>query len=614
MSTETPGIWAETRSLIAEAVRSVRRAGARLVGLVLATQLVITLVALPVIAWLFREALRASGMHGLDTGAIAWNSGFPLTIALIVVISVLAFWLLSLQFIAIVVVLRWPGESLGMSIRRLGRIARKLGHPRSFSLVLYLFLLLPLSGFGFVSTLTRGIAIPPFISGELAKSPATSIGLSVVLLALALLNLRLSLTVPAFVLTRGGHAARTSWRVTRGVRAVIPLVVSVAAVLVIAAVAASVLAAIAILPTMLTDAIAPDASPAVAAYSLGAAQVAGFVLGGYATATVTAVLIARLRRSASRAPAGVHLIDDDPVHTETGTPGRSTSARRPARVVLVVALVAALGFGTAAIGTMQRLSEYPDTLVLAHRGFSDGGVENTLSGLDAAAKAGADLVEMDVMQTRDGEFIAMHDPKLDRLAGRPEAVKDLTLAELTTVTVRDQQGHTDTIPAFRDYVARAAELQIPLLIEIKLGGADTPDHVDRLVAELEAADALQSNIYHSLDAASVTRLKSLRPDLTVGYTMPFAGGGLPDTSADFIVVEEWTATQHMQDAAWNAGLGFMAWTINDESSMREHLRRDTDGIITDHPDTALDARAGMQQETGLADVLLDALHRFVTVV
>ncbi len=592
-----------------------RSAGARLVGLVLATQLVITLVALPVIAWLFREALRASGMHGLDTGAMTWNSGFPLTIALIVVISVLAFWLLSLQFIAIVVVLRWPGESLGMSIRRLGRIARKLGRPRSFSLVLYLFLLLPLSGFGFVSTLTRGIAIPPFISGELAKSPATSIGLSVVLLALALLNLRLSLTVPAFVLTRGGHAARTSWRLTRGVRAVIPLVVSVAAVLVIAAVAASALAAIAILPTILTDAVAPDASPVVAAYSLGAAQVAGFLFGGYATATVTAVLIARLRRSASRVPAGVHLIDDnDPVHTEAGIPGSSTSTRRPARVVLAVALVAALGFGTAAISTMQRLSEYPDTLVLAHRGFSDGGVENTLSGLDAAAKAGADLVEMDVIQTRDGEFIAMHDPKLDRLAGRPEAVKDLTLAELTAITVRDQQGHTDTIPAFRDYVARAAELEIPLLIEIKLGGADTPDHVDRLVAELEAADALQSNIYHSLDAASVTRLKSLRPDLTVGYTMPFAGGGLPDTSADFIVVEEWTATQQMQDAAWNAGLGFMAWTINDESSMREHLRRDTDGIITDHPDTALDARAGMQQETGLADVLLDALHRFVTVV
>ena len=94
---------------------------------------------------------------------------------------------------------------------------------------------------------------------------------------------------------------------------------------------------------------------------------------------------------------------------------------------------------------------------------------------------------------------------------------------------------------------------MPLLIEIKLGGGDTPDHVERLVAELEELDALDENIYHSLDAASVDRLKQLRPDLTVGYTMAFAGGGIPDTIADFIVVEEWTATVAMQDAARSAG-------------------------------------------------------------
>lgn len=96
--------------------------------------------------------------------------------------------------------------------------------------------------------------------------------------------------------------------------------------------------------------------------------------------------------------------------------------------------------------------------------------------------------------------------------------------------------------------------------------------------------------------------------------MAFAAVDVPDTTADFIVIEEWTATEHMQAAAERAGLGFMAWTVNDESGMREHLRRGTDGIITDHPDQVVALRGEMQHETGLSDVLIDALSRFVTFV
>ncbi|MGO1539671.1 MAG: glycerophosphodiester phosphodiesterase family protein [Leucobacter sp.] len=263
---------------------------------------------------------------------------------------------------------------------------------------------------------------------------------------------------------------------------------------------------------------------------------------------------------------------------------------------------------------MERLSEQPETLVLAHRGFSEGGVENTVSGLDAALQAGADLVEMDVMQTQDGEFIAMHDAALGRLADRPDEVKDLTLEELTAITVRDQFGNEDRIPSFADYVTHADNIGMPLLVEIKLGGADTDDHVDRLVAELEELGSLENHIYHSLDAASVARLKELRPDLTVGYTMPFAGGGIPNTPADFIVVEEWSASDEMQSAAHDAGLGFMVWTVNEEEAIRDYMRRDSDGIITDHPDVAESARAEMDEESGLTFVLLDALMRFVKVV
>lgn len=608
-----PGIWRESATLFALGWGLVRSGGTRLLGLILVSQLVILGIALPVIGWLFREALRASGMTGLDLGALAPGRGLPLTIGLIVVIIALAFWLISLQFTALVVLLQWPGIGWRGFAAELGRVARKLLRPSSLPLLCYLFLLLPLTGFGFTSTFTRGIAIPSFVSGELLKSASSAVALGAFLLVLAVLNVRLSLTVPVFVLTDGGRASRCSWRLTRGVRSWLPLVLAVAAVMLVAGLAALALTVAAVVPTALTDELAPGASPFVAAYSLGAAQVIGFLLSGLATAFVASILIMSVRRRADRLAPGVTLVNRTrPAPSPQGQPARRS--RRPALLVGAIALVTALGLGTVAVDTMQRLSDAPETLVLAHRGFSDGGVENTLGGLEAAHAAGADLVEMDVMQTADGEFVAMHDATLGRLAGRPDAVKDLTLAELTAITVHDQHGHEDLIPSFADYVTRAQQLGMPLLIEIKLGGADTPDHVERLVAELEALDALESNIYHSLDAPSVARLKQLRPDLTVGYTMAFAAVAAPDTPADFIVPEEWSATEQLQRSAAESGLGFMVWTLNDEAGMREQLRRSADGIITDHPDRVLALRAEMQQETGLADVLVDAVTRFVKVV
>ncbi|QZY53151.1 glycerophosphodiester phosphodiesterase family protein [Leucobacter tenebrionis] len=619
MQLQTPSTLSVRRTaaaLLSDGWALVRAGGARLAGLILVSQLAIMGVALPVIGWLFREALRAGGMTGLDLGALDPQRSFTLTIALIVAIVILAFWLISMQFTALLVMLQWPGIGLRGFARELGRVARKLLRPGSLSLLLYLFLLLPLTGFGFTSAFTRGIAIPSFISGELLKSTSGGVALTVLLVALALLNVRLALTVPIFVLTSGGRAARWSWRLTRGPRASLPLVLSIAAVLLLGGVAAIALTITAMVPVALSDTIAPTASPVVAAYSLGTAQVIGILLSGLVTAFVGAILIARVRSASQNDPLFPPLATPPagaPHHR--GMPDRSSRpSRRPALLVGSLMILTAIGFGTAAIDTLQRLSDVPDTLALAHRGFSDGGVENTISGLEAAHAAGADLVEMDVMQTRDGEFVAMHDATLGRLAGRSDSVKDLTLAELTAITVHDMRGHEDLIPSFADYVTRAQQLGMPLLIEIKLGGGETPDHVERLVDELERLDALKSNIYHSLDAPSVDRLKRLRPDLTVGYTMAFAAVAAPNTPADFIVPEEWSATDELQRSAEEAGLGFMVWTVNDEPGMRELLRRGVDGIISDHPDEVLELRAGMQQETGLTDVLIDALARFVTVV
>lgn len=594
----TSPIWCTTGSLLSGAAQLVRAGGARLAGLIVVSQVVILAVGFPVIGWLYREALRSSGMHGLDMGQLQIGSGLSLTLALLVAIVLVAFLVIALQFTAMIVLLSRPNLTLREFAQALGAVARKLLRPGSIPLVAYLFFVLPLSGFGFASSFTQGIAVPSFISGELAKQQSTDIAFSVFLGALALLNLRLALTVPAFVLT-SERPARLSFRLTRGLRSSVPLALAVIAIMLVASLLTFALLITAVIPTAVADELAPGASHIVAAYSLGAAQAVGFLLSGLVTALIAGALITAVRMSGA---------------ADSPEPQPRVRSRKLAWGVTAAFAVVALGIGTASLDTLERLSNSPNTLVFSHRGFSDGGVENTIGGLEAAAAAGADLVEIDVMQTRDEQFVVMHDPQLGRLAGRPDSVADLTLDELTQITVRDRGGHEGLIPSLADYIERAKELDMPLLIEIKLHGSETPDHVAQLIDELEALDALTSNVYHSLDAPSVAEFKRLRPDTTIGYIMAFAAVEAPVTPADFIVVEEWSATAKMQRSAYDSGLGFMTWTVNDEAGMREHLRRDTDGMITDHPDTALALRAEMQDETGLADVLVDTITRFVTVV
>lgn len=600
-------------ALLGETLRTLRAVWLPALSTMLFFQVLTLLIASPLIGWLFREAMRANGMIALDLSSVTFTGGIGITFGLIVVILLLAFWLASLQFVVLLLMLRRAAEKQRITGRGiladLRRVTAKLLRPSSIPLFCYLFFVLPLSGFGFASALSQGIAVPSFISGELMKSPVGAATWVCFLLLIALLNLRFALSLPILVFTdaTGGRAMRLSWRLTAG-WASVRLAVAGGVILVGAAVATLLLIAIAILPTALTDEVLPAASPAIAAFSLGIAQTLSLALTSLVVVVFGAMLLALVRQREDLLPAGLRIAElADDQHPA------SAAKRRALPILVSVSAVVALGLGILHLGTMQQLSLHPETLVLGHRGFSDGGAENTIGGLEAADAADADLVEIDVMQTGDGRFVVMHDSELSRLTGQALAVKDLTLDELTGMTVRDQYGHEGRIPSLEEYIGRAKELGMPLLIEIKIGGAETPDHVDLLVQELEELGGMEGNIFHSLDGPSVERLKEIRPDATIGYILAFAGLGVPDTPADFLVIEEWSATQEMQDAAAQAGLGFFSWTVNDEAGMRELLRRDADGIITDHPDQALAARSEMQEEQGLAGVLLDALTRFVVV-
>lgn len=74
-------------------------------------------------------------------------------------------------------------------------------------------------------------------------------------------------------------------------------------------------------------------------------------------------------------------------------------------------------------------------LIIAHRGASAHAPENTLSAFQMAIDAGADGGELDVRLSKDGIPVVVHDRNLKRLAGRIEAVSDMTADALSHVDV-----------------------------------------------------------------------------------------------------------------------------------------------------------------------------------
>lgn len=78
--------------------------------------------------------------------------------------------------------------------------------------------------------------------------------------------------------------------------------------------------------------------------------------------------------------------------------------------------------------------------VVAHRGAWHGAPENSLAAIENAICIGADIVEIDVRKSADGQLFLMHDDTLLRMAGIDRDAETFTMAELQAIALREDDG------------------------------------------------------------------------------------------------------------------------------------------------------------------------------
>ncbi|MGO3115630.1 glycerophosphoryl diester phosphodiesterase membrane domain-containing protein [Enterococcus pseudoavium] len=256
---------------------------------------------------------------------------------------------------------------------------------------------------------------------------------------------------------------------------------------------------------------------------------------------------------------------------------------RPSLWTRVAAIALCIFFGGSILfSNVLYLAGLEDStpLTISHRGVDNGnGVQNTIPAMAATVKEKPDYIEMDIQETKDHQFVVMHDYNLKNLTGQDKTTHDLTLSQLQDLHAVEN-GHVAPVASFDDYLAFANEHQQKLLIEIKTSPADSKQLIERFIQKYQQSILQHQHRIHSLDYDVVTELKEKAPKLYVSYILPY-NLVFPRTPANAYTMEETTLTGDFVQQAHEEKKEVYAWTVNDADAMDRMISLNVNGIVTD---------------------------------
>lgn len=222
-----------------------------------------------------------------------------------------------------------------------------------------------------------------------------------------------------------------------------------------------------------------------------------------------------------------------------------------------------------------------EQIIIAHRGASGHAPENTLLSYQRAVDFGAQMIELDVQETLDGNLVCIHDSTVDRTTNGSGEVHSFTYKELVGLDA----GEGEQIPLLED-VIKFASGKIQINIEIKVIGVEKKilDIVERYGM---FQDIMISSFFHNtlltvreLSELVVTAILVNKPkDELVHYAL--------DLRANAINPHYQLVTRELIQDAQKVGLKILPWTVNDSQTMMKLFAIGIDGLITDFPDRAV---------------------------
>lgn len=234
----------------------------------------------------------------------------------------------------------------------------------------------------------------------------------------------------------------------------------------------------------------------------------------------------------------------------------------------------------------------PELRRVGHKGADSIVSGNTVESFEAAVDVGVDMIEFDVLRAREGHLVIAHDYD-DALSRRP-------------------LGLSDALDAFLDPPLDEVEIDC----DLKLPGREA-----ELAGALAGHGLLDRAMVSTMEISSLVKLRQLEPELRLGWTFPktrrdwtrhgwlrpaikgtlalmrrqFAAG-IAARAEELGLSAVWgyhhVITPRAVEAANEAGVELIAWTVDDLGRMVELIEMGVHGVCSNDPRLFEHAEAG----------------------
>lgn len=529
----------------------------------------ILICGLWIISKIFQLALTLAGEEHLDKNNILSILTNPYSFVILNILILIVAFFMFIEFSILTFTIYGQLTDRQYSFKNILNNAWKktknLAGFQTLFFIVYFLITIPTINLGVKPVIAKNLFIPKFISNEIMKTTSGFIIWGFIMLILAYINLRLIFTLP---LTAVGDekildSIKRSWELTKtGKR---KLLFTIGLFEIIYLIIAGILTAIITFICIYFD--NDGNNPLVQTIFFSSISALVFFLGVISKVTVITSLITIL--------IDHNEISEELVNNLNENKKKSSFAITFTIIIIIIATIIN-GFNIYGNGVNKNIE------TIAHRGYVAKGVENSIEALEGAAEVGADYVEFDIILTKDNKFVVMHDFNLKRLTGINKRVQDMNFDEIIGLQIK-QGDYTSKIPSLEEFVTKAKELNMKLVIELKPHGAEPSNYIDILINEVKRLK-LENYKFMSLNPKVVEELETKAPNLETGYVIPLQFGNFHQSNVDFFVIEDFSYRDRLVEQAKKQNKKVFVWTINDSALITKYLQSPANGIITDEPE------------------------------
>jgi len=210
-----------------------------------------------------------------------------------------------------------------------------------------------------------------------------------------------------------------------------------------------------------------------------------------------------------------------------------------------------------------------------HRGGSGHAPENTLLSFRTAIAMGADGIECDIRESRDGKIVIFHDATLRRIAGISSPINQLSLAQIQKIDA----GDGEQIPELKELLQK----KFLLNLEIK------EVRPEKLLDTIYRHNAQSRVLISSFHSEILLKIRSLDSKISLGYLVDRKeevsvfrkAHKMKARSLHFsrrLITENKILRVHQE------GFLVYAYTVDAPNQMSRFIKMGIDGLFTNYPD------------------------------